>query len=156
MDNSEVARLLDQVADLLEISGDTNPFRIRSYRIAAEAVEAHGEPVGEMEEAVLRDRLGIGSGMAARIREIDATGDCAARLKLLEEVPVGLLELLKISGLGPKGVHKIWQGLAVQSADDLLVAIDDGRFVSLPGMGKKKAERIRRGIERLKEKSSDR
>ena len=64
--------------------------------------------------------------------------------------------MLKISGLGPKGVQKVWQGLAVQSADDLLVAIDDGGFVTLPGMGKKKAERIRRGIERLKEKSSDR
>jgi len=155
VDNSEVARLLDQVADLLEIKGDTNPFRIRSYRIAAEAAEAHGEPVGEMDEAALKDRLGVGSGMAARIQEIVGTGDCAARLKLLEEVPPGLLELLKISGLGPKGVQKVWRGLGVCSVDDLLATIDDGRFESVPGMGKKKAERIRRGIERLKEKSSE-
>ena len=154
MDNPGVARLLDQVADLLEIKGEANPFRIRSYRIAAEAVEAHGEPVGGMDEAALKNRLGVGSGMAARIQEIVATGDCSARQKLLEEIPAGLLELLKISGLGPKGVHKIWHGLAVRSADELLAAIDDGRFETLPGMGKKKAERIRGGIERLREKGS--
>lgn len=152
MDNREIARLLGEVADLLEIQAEANPFRIRSYRLAAEAIQAHGADVAGLarEGGDLRGTLEVGEGMAAKIREIVQTGDSADRRKLLQEVPEGLLELLRISGLGPKGVSRIWKGLAVRSAAELEQAIRDGRLRTLPGMGEKKEALILRGLERLR------
>lgn len=152
MDNREIARLLGEVADLLEIQAEANPFRIRSYRLAAEAIQAHGVDVALLvrEGGDLRATLEVGEGMAAKVREIVETGDSADRQKLLREVPAGLLELLRISGLGPKGVSRIWKGLGVGSAEDLEKAIRDGRFRSLRGMGEKKEALILRGLERLR------
>ena len=98
----------------------------------------------------VRATLEVGEGLAGKIREIVETGDSTDRRKLLGEVPEGLLELLRIPGLGPKSVAKIWQGLGAASADELEQAIREGRFRTLPGMGAKKEERVRRGLEKLR------
>ena len=122
VDNSEVARLLDQVADLLEIKGDTNPFRIRSYRIAAEAAEAHGEPVGEMDEAALKDRLGVGSGMAARIREIVGNrglrGSTEAARGGAGRTPGASEDLGARPKRGSEGLARTWRVLGGRPARD--------------------------------------
>ena len=145
--NREIARILAEIADLLEIKGE-NSFRIRSYRVSSETVAHHGQELAEMVEQglELRSLDGVGAGIAAKIREIVLTGDCASRRELLVEVPEGLLELLQLPGLGPRGVAMLWQKLGVRSADDLLAAISDGRFRSLPGMKEKKEARILKGL----------
>src|SRR5207244_2669568 len=90
---------------------------------------------------------GVGSAIAAKLQELVATGRCAYHQELLAEVPAGLLELLRLPGLGPKGVSLVWRKLGVTSAEDLEKAIADGRFRSLPGMKEKKEAKIRKGLE---------
>jgi DNA polymerase (family 10) len=153
-DNRRVAALLREIADLLDIRGE-NAFRIRSYRLGADSIEAHGQDVDGM-VARGEDRRaldGVGEGLASKVKEIVETGDCEYHRRLLEEVPGGLLELLELPGLGPKGVSLVWRKLGVTSAAELEGAIDDGRFRTLPGMKEKKEARIRKGLaERLARK----
>jgi DNA polymerase (family 10) len=146
--NRDVARVLREIAAILEIKGE-NSFRIRSYRLAADSVESHGQEVAEMlrRGEDLRAIDGVGEGIAKKLAEIVASGDCAYRRELLQEVPAGLLPLLEVPGLGPKGVALVWRRLGVTSGDELLVAIQDGRFRTLPGMKDKKEARIRKGLE---------
>ena len=148
MDNLSLARILHEIADVLEIKGE-NLFRIRSYRLAGESIQTLTRDVAEMirrgEE--LQEVPGVGGGIAARLQELVATGRCAYHDELLTEVPAGLLELLRLPGLGPKGVSLVWRKLGVTSAEDLEKAIADGRFRSLPGMKEKKEAKIRKGLE---------
>ena len=148
MDNASLARVLQDIADALEIKGESF-FRIRSYRLSAESVGSHGDDVAEM---IRRgDDLGaipgVGGGIAARLRELVETGRCAYHDELLTEIPRSLLDLLKVPGLGPKGVSLVFRELGVRSAEDLEAAIADGRFRTLPGMKEKKEARIRQGLE---------
>ena len=148
MDNLSLARILHEIADVLEIKGE-NLFRIRSYRLAGESIQTLTRDVAEMirRGEKLQEVPGVGGGIAARLQELVATGRCAYHDELLTEVPAGLLELLRLPGLGPKGVSLVWRKLGVTSAEDLEKAIADGRFRSLPGMKEKKEAKIRKGLE---------
>jgi DNA polymerase (family 10) len=148
VENAALARCLDEIADILEIKGE-NSFRIRSYRLAAESLAHLGTEVAAMvrEGQDLRTLPGVGEGIAHKLVELVETGRCSYRDDLLREVPEGLLELLRLPGLGPKGVSLVWQKLGVRGAEDLEAAIADGRFRTLPGMKEKKEARIRRGLE---------
>jgi DNA polymerase (family X) len=148
MDNQSLARVLQDIADVLEIKGESF-FRIRSYRLSAESVGSHGEDVAEMIRRGddLGSIPGVGEGIAAKLRELVETGRCEYHEELLSEIPRSLLDLLKVPGLGPKGVSLVFRNLGVRSAEDLEVAIADGRFRTLPGMKEKKEARIRQGLE---------
>jgi DNA polymerase (family 10) len=148
MDNRALGRVLHDIADALEIK-EENAFRVRSYRMSAESVESFGDSVADMVRRgeSLRAIPGVGEGIAAKIRELVETGACAYHRELLSEVPRGVLDLLRIPGLGPKGVGLVWRELGVRSPEDLEAVIADGRFRSLPGMKEKKEERIRKGLE---------
>jgi DNA polymerase (family X) len=148
VDNLSLARILHEIADVLEIKGE-NLFRIRSYRLAGESIQTLTRDVAEMirRGEKLQEVPGVGGGIAARLQELVATGRCAYHDELLAEVPAGLLELLRLPGLGPKGVSLVWRKLGVTSAEDLEKAIADGRFRSLPGMKEKKEAKIRQGLE---------
>jgi DNA polymerase (family 10) len=151
VDNRHIARVLHEIADILEIKGE-NLFRVRSYRIGAESVESCAESLAARLERgeALRGLPGIGEGIASKIKELVDHGACAYHQELLAEVPHGLLDLLRLPGLGPKGVNLVWTRLGVQSLDDLEAAIADGRFRSLPGMKEKKEARIRKGLQERK------
>jgi len=148
VDNTTLAKVLEEIADLLDIKGE-NSFRIRSYRMAAESVASHGAGVAEMvaRGASLRELPGVGEGIAAKLKEVVETGSCSYHRELLHEIPGGLLELLGIPGLGPKGVSLVWRKLGVTGAEELEAAIRDGRFRTLPGMKEKKEARILKGLE---------
>jgi DNA polymerase (family X) len=148
VDNRQIGRVLHEIADLLDIKGDDS-FRIRSYRMAAESVESCGQDIGEVVRrgGALPRLPGVGKGIEAKVRELLEAGRCAFHQELLAEVPPGLLELLRIPGLGPRGVHLVWTRLGVTGARDLEAAIADGRFRTLPGMKEKKEARIRKGLE---------
>src|SRR5437868_14590773 len=101
-DNKTVATIFYETADLMEVKGD-DPFRIRSYRRAAEALEGLAQPLVELVEDTkkLLEIPGIGKGMAANIQEIYRRGRLGLHAELLEKYHPSMLELLKISGLGP-------------------------------------------------------
>ena len=148
MDNQSLARVLQDIADVLEIKGESF-FRIRSYRLSAESVGSHGEDVAEMIRRGddLGSITGVGGGIAAKLRELVETGRCEYHEELLSEIPRSLLDLLELPGLGPKGVSLVFRKLGVRSAEDLEAAIADGRFRTLPGMKERKEARIRQGLE---------
>jgi DNA polymerase (family 10) len=148
MDNPTMARLLSETADLLEIDGGDS-FRIRSYRRAAEAAEQTTVDltVAAAETARLLEIPGIGKGMAANLQAIVATGTLPSRDELLAKYGLGLLELLKLPGMGPKTVALLWSAAQIASIDALAQAIDAGRLTGLPRMGEKQIEKLRKGID---------
>lgn len=150
MQNAEIARLLGDVADLLEISGG-NPFKVRAYRNAARTVADHPDPIAELVtggegEFDLTDLPGIGGGIAKEITALVATGTLPQRQQLVETIPPGLLDLLHIPGLGPKRVKLFHEELKVNSVADLKAALDAGKIATLPGFGAKLLEKIRAGV----------
>jgi len=148
MDNPTMARLLAETADLLEIDGGDS-FRIRSYRRAAEAAEQTTVDLtaAAPETARLLEIPGIGKGMAANLQAIAATGTLPLRDELLAKYGAGLLELLKLPGMGPKTVAFLWSAAQVANVSQLSEAIEAGRLMGLPRMGEKQIEKLRKGID---------
>ena len=148
MQNAEIARLLTDVADLLEISAG-NPFKVRAYRNAARTVADHPDPIAELVtggEFDLTDLPGIGGGIAKEITALVETGTLPQRQQLVATLPPGLLDLLRISGLGPKRVKLFHEQLKVNSVADLKDALEKGLIAKLPGFGPKLLEKIREGV----------
>jgi DNA polymerase (family 10) len=147
VDNKSIAQLLGETADLLEIAAG-DPFRIRSYRRAAEAVENSTEQLSSLvhEPARLLAIQGIGKGMVANIQEIEARGSLKLRDELLTKYRPTMLELLKLPGMGPKTVALVWEALQVSDVLQLQAAIDAGKLASLPRFGQKLIEKLARGI----------
>ena len=154
MDNRTIAQLLGETADLLEIdNGDS--FRIRSYRRAAEAVESSTVQLSEIanDPKKLQEIPGIGKGMAANIREMEATGTLPLREELLRKYRPSMLELMRLPGMGPKTVALLWTSIQVGSVAELEAAILAERLDDLPRFGKKQIEKLRKGIEDYKKNS---
>jgi DNA polymerase (family 10) len=148
MQNPDIARLFDEVADLLEIQ-DANPFRVRAYRNAARTIRDFPEPLTDVVRAGakdLTDIAGIGDDLAEKITEIVTTGELGLRQQLARKLPAGLLDLLRIPGLGPKRVKLLYKKLRVKSAGDLAKALDAGKVQKLKGFGPKMEEKMRAGL----------
>ncbi len=145
--NEDIARVFDEIADLLEIEGD-NPFRVRAYRTAARRVRELGRDLREMvaNGEDLTKIPGIGKELAAKIHEIVETGTCRALEKLRRRLPPDLPELLRLPGLGPKRVHALYHELDIHNLEQLERAARDGRIRSLPGFGPKTEARILEAI----------
>jgi DNA polymerase (family 10) len=146
VDNRDVAQVLGEIADLLEIKGE-NVFKVRAYRSASEAVAAWPDAVDRMSEPQLRAIPGIGKDLAARIRELGETGSCAYHQELIQAFPPTMLGLLRLQGVGPKTVAFLYSALNIQSVEDLAAAARSGRLRSLKGMGVKKEAQILKAIE---------
>ncbi len=146
MDNAAIARVLFEIADLLEIRSD-NPFKIRAYRGAGETIAAEPTSVAAFDEPALRALPGVGKDLAARIREIVQTGDTPYRQELLADFPLTILDLLRLQGVGPKTVKRLYDELGIASLDALEQGARDGRIRALKGMGAKKEALILRAID---------
>ena len=149
MENIQIARLLDETAALLEIDA-ADPFRIRSYRRAAEAVEQQTTQLAGLVAADPKQLLsipGIGKGMAANICELVATGTMPIRAELLTKYKPTMLDLLRLPGMGPKTVALVWSALGVCDMDALEAAAREGKLAGLPRMGEKFATKLLKGIE---------
>jgi DNA polymerase (family 10) len=146
-DNRAIAQLLGETADLLEIAAG-DPFRIRSYRRAAEAVENSTDQLSSLidEPGRLLAISGIGKGMVANILEIETRGSLKLRDELLTKYRASMLELLKLPGMGPKTVALLWEALQVSDMNELQAAIEAGKLATLPRFGQKLIEKIARGI----------
>jgi len=155
MDNITLARLLDETAALLEIdAGD--PFRIRSYRRAAEAVEQQTTQLATLiaDEKALLAIPGIGKGMAQNIRDLVATGTMPVRDELLTKYKPTMLELLRLPGMGPKTVAMLHSALQISDIDALEAAAKRGDLNPLPRLGEKFTAKLLKGIEDHRRNSS--
>jgi DNA polymerase (family 10) len=154
LDNKTIAHIFYETADLMEVNGDDS-FRIRSYRNAAEALEGYPAPVSALldEPKKLLAIPGIGKGMAANIRDMEATGTLPLREELLQRYRPSMLELMRLPGMGPKTVALLWTAIQVSSVEELEAAIIAERLDDLPRFGKKQIEKLRKGIEDYKKNS---
>jgi len=150
MDNAAIARVLREIADLLEIK-DENPFKIRAYRNGADIASNHPHDLSSLDETGLREIPGIGKDLAARIREIATTGGATFHRELVAEFPATILDLLRLQGVGPKTVAVLYRELDVRTIDDLETAARSGRVRSLRGMGAKKETQILKALEERKQ-----
>ncbi len=149
MENIEIARLLDETAALLEIDA-ADPFRVRSYRRAAEAVEQQTTRLDALVASDSKQLLsipGIGKGMAANICQLVETGAIPLRTELLTKYKSTVLGLLKLPGMGPKTVALVWSALGVSDMDSLEAAAREGKLAGLPRMGERFATKLLKGIE---------
>ncbi len=153
MDNVGVARILGEIADLLEIKSE-NPFKIRAYRNGADIIANHPHHVASLDAKGLQEIPGIGKDLAARVREIAETGDTQYHQDLLAEFPPTILDLLRLQGVGPKTVSTLYRELGVKTLEELEAAATDGRVRSLKGMGPKKEALILKAIEERRQHGS--
>ena len=148
--NDEVAQRLEELARLTAVDeGEPNAFRVRAYQNAARAVETLDTDVREMSTSQLMQVRGIGKATAAKVRQYVDEGRIDKLDQLREKWPPGQIELLKVPGLGPRGIALLGEVLGVRDLDGLRAAIDDGRLAELPGMGEKTAANLATAIERM-------
>lgn len=150
MTNKAVAKQLKLTADLVELTGG-NPYRARAYSSGARTLERLEESVLDLLAAGgLEDVKGIGKGLVAEIEEFVATGVMGVTESLLQALPPGLPEVLRVKGLGVKKVRVLWKDAGVTSLDDLEGAAATGRLAELPGFGAKTVQNILASVEELK------
>ena len=149
--NAEIAKMLSETADLLEIKGE-NPFKVRAYRNAARIVENSSKDFNKLvKEGFDLTRLpGIGNDLSTYIKEIVTTGKFSKLEKLKKEIPEGLIEMLSIEGLGPKRIKQIYDAFHITSLDELKKYAESGELDKLPGFGPKLIEKILKGVKQLK------
>ena len=147
MENRQIAQILSETADLLEVSA-ADSFRIRSYRRAAEVVESSTVAVGQLaaEPKKLLELPGIGKGMAANIVEMEQTGALGLHQEMLARYKPSMLELLRLPGMGPKTVALFWDAAQISSIDELETACREGRLDNLPRCGPKQVAKLLQGI----------
>ena len=149
MDNDAIARRFHRLAALMEVRGD-DPFRLRSYRNAAEAIEVWPTPLKKIAEkegvAGLQEIPGVGKAIAGKVIELLAKGTFDAWERLTAETPESVLDLLEIPGIGPKTAALLHQRFKVSSLADLKVFVNSGGLDMVDGIGPKTAERIKEAL----------
>lgn len=155
MENREIARLLSETADLMEI-GAEDGFRIRSYRNAATAIEGYPERVADIvrdPERKATDIPGVGKGIASVLKDLIEHGSFEKRDQMLAKYPPSALELLKIQGLGPKSIALLFEHFRVSTIDDLERICKEQKLRDLPRMGVKLEEKVLRSIAQYRQSS---
>ena len=152
MKNAEVAKVFQDIADLLELKGE-NVFKIRAYQRAVFSLEHLPQEVEELvREERLREVAGVGEAIAKKITELITTGHLKYYDELKAEFPAGISTLLEVPGIGPKTAMLLSKELDIKSIDELEAAIAEGSVASLPRMGERTSENIQRHIQALRRK----
>ncbi len=146
MKNTEIANLFNEIADFLEVK-DENPFRIRAYRRAAQAVEGLAEDITAIAgRGALLEIPGIGKDLAAKIQEYLEKGTVEYLKDLRKEIPAGVIDLMGIHGLGPKTAKLLYEQVGVDSVEKLEELAQAHKLAGLPGIKAKTEENILKGI----------
>lgn len=146
MNNKEIAQILEEIAEMMELKGD-NPFKIRAYYNGARIVEGLSQDIAQIaKEGTLRDIKGIGEGLASTIMELVKTNRCAAHRELKKSLPKGILEILNVPGLGPKRAKLLYDKLGIKSIAELKEACQKGRLSTLERFGEKSQANILEAI----------
>jgi DNA polymerase (family 10) len=152
MDNEQIARRFNRMASLMEIRGE-DQFRIRSYRMAAEAIETWPTQMKEIANkegaAGLQEIPGVGKALAGKIVELVDRGTFDAWEKLTAETPESVLDLLDLPGVGPKTAAMLHQKHKIASLNDLRKFVAGGGLEMVDGIGPKSAERIKSALARM-------
>src|SRR5215510_2571598 len=151
MKNEDIARVFGEIADLLEL-GDENTYRVIAYRNAERELSSTGYDIPALLAAgePLPRMPGIGPELSAKIREICETGTSKTLEKLRKDYPPGILDLLRLPGVGPKRVRLFYKELGVGSLDELEQAVRSGRLRSLGGFGAKSEQKLLESIQTVK------
>jgi DNA polymerase (family 10) len=155
IDNTDVAKVLRQIADMLEFKNE-NPFKFRSYQMAAETIGSMTVPVTDIVSrggaGELQKIPGIGKTISAQILEILQTGKSPYFEELTKNCPATVLDLRRVSGIGLKTAQLLYRDLGVTSLDQLKLFAESGGLKSVPGLGEKTISRIVSSLNRLSEK----
>src|ERR1700719_1001269 len=154
MDNKQIARILRETAQLLEIDGAIIG-RYRSYEKAAELIDGLPESIEQLvkQPEKLEELPGIGERMVEHLQEIVKTGDYALRKKLLKKYPASILDLLQLQSLGPKKVAFLWSTFKARTLADVERIAKEGKLRDLPGFGEKSEQNILKAVEVFKKSS---
>lgn len=148
MTNADVARCFDEIGDLLEIQG-ANPFRVRAYRNAARTIGDLPQSIADVAGQglpALTELPGIGKDIAQKILVLSETGSIPQLEELRQEVPSGVVDMLRIPNLGPKKAAALFHELNIRSLEDLKTAAEAGKIAELKGFGKKTEQMILEGL----------
>ncbi|TYZ06775.1 DNA polymerase/3'-5' exonuclease PolX [Hymenobacter lutimineralis] len=146
MDNRALIRAFRLAAQLLELH-EENPFKIRAYEGTANALEQLSVPVAELERTGLPDRTGLSKTAAAKVAEMLDTGSFEELTRLLNSTPPGIVELLKVKGIGPKKIRSLWKELGIEGPKQLREAAERDEVSKLKGFGKKTQDAILAALE---------
>ena len=141
MENKGIIQILKLTASLLELYGE-NQFKVRSYQTAVYNLERTEQKLKELNEKQLAELSGVGKSIASTIQEIKQTGNSSALENLLKQTPTGILELLKVKGIGSRKIKTVWDQLGVETAEELLSAAMGGELADLSGFGVKTQDKI--------------
>ncbi|MDA1162616.1 MAG: DNA polymerase/3'-5' exonuclease PolX [Planctomycetota bacterium] len=153
MQNIEIARLFEELADLLELQG-ANAFRLRAYRNAARTLASLPEAVSELAESgakSLQKIPGIGKDLAEKLVAVVETGELPQLEELRQQIPVGVVMMLRIPGIGPKKVAAIFNELGLTTLDQLREAAEMGQIAELKGFGARTATTILEGLDQVEQ-----
>lgn len=155
--NRDAAEMLRELHDLVILEeGDKTSFRARAYESAIRAVEAHGGDLSSMDVAALQRIEGIGKSTAQSVRELFTTGRVEKLEALRARFPAGVVALLRVPGVGPKGAVRLQREAGVASLDDLKRAVAEQRIRGLRGFGIKTEERLAEVLARMERDGTDR
>jgi len=146
LSNKEVSGLFKTLGSLMELHGE-NDFKTKSYTNAAFQLGRVTGSVMEMSEADLDSVQGVGKSIIGKIKELRTSGTIATLQEYLQKTPLGVVEILKIKGLGGKKVGMIWRDLEIESVGELLYACNENRLAKLKGFGEKTQESVIKSIE---------
>ncbi len=156
MNNAEVAQVFENIADLLEIKGE-KVFKVIAYRRGAEAIRTQGRDINAIwNDGALEEIPGVGKAIAEKTDELLRTGELQYYENLKAEIPIGLLDVLKVGDVGPKKAARFWSELDITSVEELEAAAKNGELQELSGMGAKSEARILESIEALKRRQTGR
>ncbi|MFO0677754.1 MAG: helix-hairpin-helix domain-containing protein [Polyangiaceae bacterium] len=142
MTNDQITQIFEEFADRLELSGESS-FKTRAFRTFAKTVAGLTEPLEDVvARGALGDLPGVGKGITALVAELLAKGTFEDLERTRAEIPDGVLDLMKVPGLGPKGVRTLWQSAGITTLGELAYACEENRLAALPGFGKKKQAKI--------------
>jgi DNA polymerase (family 10) len=146
MTNKEIAKSFQLLGELMELHGE-NPFKIRSYQNAYLTLRKLDRPLGEMRENEIADIKGIGSAISGKIKELLETGKMSTLERYKSMTPEGVQAMLEVPGLGPKKIQVLWKDLGLESAGELMYAVNENRLLELKGFGPKTQEDLRKKLE---------
>ncbi len=151
MDKREVAHLLRMMGDLVEIQGE-QAFKVRAYEKAAQTIERGDYPLSRLaKEGRLLEIPNVGRNLEPKIRELLLTGKSSFLERLTEKTPLGLLDLLRVPGVGPRTARTLYTALGITGLEDLEAALASHRIQALPGVGEKREDAIAAGLILVKE-----
>ena len=143
--NAQLAMIFQQMADVNQVTGG-NRFKTIAFQKGARVLKDFVKDVADVPPQDLLQVEGIGKGIAQKIEEFLRTGQVLEHQDMIDAVPAGVLHMLDIPGLGPKGVAQLWHDGGVESIEELKAKIEDGSLESLKGFGKKKLEKLQQSI----------